>query len=411
MIKKICRLFSILLPITVSVVCSRFDDTTGLGKAIINDIDSSLTDLSKNFMTTDCVLIDSAFSIPNSGDSIIGFHNDFLTVGNRDSVSASGYVEFQFDSTIWKRFNFPDNQEYTFTVDSIYFRFDIRLKDSILPSKINLYASTLADKYNRSSQAKQYQIATLTIDSTDSNYYSGYAISSLADSVENFFVSFHQGSKSDTLSLCLFNNDSTNLVHLSKSPVIRVISRIESNTVKDTVKVTISSSHANYIAAESNPESRSAKPISAFSSQRIAVFKVDLSQLKQITSTTDFSNVFAAGFTVSPKSLSNMNFEDNRDTLYPAYLLSDCLLSTNDTALQDSSWISFRDGKNVSPIINNVSTDTINLQYPVSFFNRSSVELPSTVYLYIKLVTGRGQYWREVCWDIPKFNAILTTQE
>lgn len=416
MLKKICYSFSILFPLTFSLFCSRFDDTTGLGKDIIRDIDPSLTDVSQNFKTVETISIDSAFSIPNQNDTYFGVHPGALSVGTKENVSASGYLEYTFNSEIWSRFSLTEKDSCTFNIDSIYIQCDILNKKSSLPSNINVYAATNEDKYRRTTQVKQIHIATLSLNKDSSSYSGPVFDSSLIDSIVTAFNSFRDQMldcgkndscknliKDEVFRFCLFSDDTCNLAHLSSSPKMKFIARKD----LDTLRVITTPASINFVAIENNSEILSNQPLSSFASQRIAVFKLDISNIWEMMDSTKFDEMLSAAFTITPKSYKNMFSENKSDTLMVVYYLSDKLIDNDSTFKKQRV-------SNVQKIITSDTTektDTLHLKNLDKHFQLLTTNKPSSVYLYLQLSNRYDLHWKEVLWNNPKFKAILTTLE
>ena len=152
MLKKISRPVSILLSLIFLLSCSRFDETTSLGKDIIQDIDPLLTDVNQNFKTLDSMIVLNSFSIPDQNDSYFGIHRASISVGSKDNVSASGFVEFEANTDFLNKFGMEATDISTFKVDSIslqVYTYKDSSENARIPKKLDLYLCINSDSISR----------------------------------------------------------------------------------------------------------------------------------------------------------------------------------------------------------------------------------------------------------------------
>ncbi|HEX3019454.1 MAG TPA: hypothetical protein VHP36_04100 [Chitinispirillaceae bacterium] len=426
MLKKFSYSFSILLPLLCLLFCSRFDESTGLGKDIIQDVDTSLTGVNKNFITVESsVTVDSAFSIPDQNDSLFGIHaskgskgTKVLSVGTKDNVSASGFIEYKIDYSILNQFGITVSDTSNLIIDSLSLKLTVYSKQSIMPTMLNVFACLNADSTSRTAASRLFQIATLKL-AKDSSSYSGISTDSiLRTSARNIISTLKEKLKACNnddkckesiepyyLRFYLYNADSCTLVHLSSSPTLGLHAR------KGTTSITknIFPNYANYVAIGQNSDTLQKIPTSTFATLRTAVFKLDISNLWKTIDTNNFQ-ILSAGFSVTPKAYKNIDKkDDSQREITVIYHLSDILFENNQKFLnQTLRAISKRISADSSTI---TPPDTFILSNLGSILKQLSNDRPSTVYLYLQLSSSSDidYYWKEITWNNPKFKAILTS--
>lgn len=411
MLKKICYPLSLLLPLTAVLFCSRFDESTGLGSKIIQDVDPSLTDINKNFRTA-TLKVDSAFSIPDKNDTRYGEHpgiiagniNKTLTVGTKDGTTASGYLRYTFDSLTWKTFKLSDTS--SFAIDSVSMQISIHFMKSKLPSSISVYTSTESEKYKRTRPDQSKLVATLVRENDSSDYYSGIITdTSFDDAIVAAFSKYKEKSTGTSVYyFSFFADDTCNYVHL-KNPTMKIFSKKD----KDTIKAYISPDYLNYVAVEEDIESLNCKPISAFASSRTAVFKVNLNPLWETMDSTGLNEILSAAFKITPKTFVNKDTSGvvQEDDIRIVYYISDTLFNNNQKFLEKPL-----KALQKTSTSNGTTTleDTLVLKNLEDLLQQLSKRKPSTGYLYIQFHYDTF-FWKEVLWNNPKFEAILTTLE
>lgn len=400
--------------------CSRFDETTGLGKDIIQDIDPSLTDVNQNFKSLDSMIVVSAFSIPDQNGSNFGIHRSSISVGIKDNVTASGFVEYEVNWDTLNKFGIEITDTSTLEIDSIslqVYTYNDTGENAGIPEKLDLYACIDADSISRTPVARQLPITSLYL-SEDSTHYSGSSDNTtILGSVEKFVSSIKEQIKICDTDSCknlhktylrfyLFSDDSNSVAHLSTSPTMKFFAR----KGPDSIRVSISPSYTNYVAIDHDIDSVSKIPVSTFATQRIAVFKLDISNLWETLESFKSFQILSAGFSIAPKTYKNLYEDSDDETLQKLnvlYHLSDKLYDNNSTF---HGQILRRVEKSVSTDSTGTPTDIFVLRNLEDIFHKLSSSRPSTVYLYLQL-SGEEHGWKEVLWNNPEFKAILTTLE
>jgi len=420
MLKKISCSVSILLSITLLLFCSRFDETTGLGKDIIQDIDPSLTNVNQNFKSLDSMIVVSAFSIPDQNGSDFGIHRSSISVGMKDNVTASGFIEYKADWDIINKFGIGITDTTTFEIDSIslqVYTYNNTGENAGIPAKLDLYACINADSLSRTPLARQFPIASLYLSEDSTHYYGSTNSPTMLASIENFISSIKAQLKICDTDSCkdllktqlrfyLFSDDSNSVAHLSTEPTMKFFAR----KGLDSIRVSITPSYTNYVATDHNIDSISKIPVSSFATQRTAVFKLDISNLWKNLELFRSFRILSAGFSVTPKTYKNVYQDsdgDNSQTLNVLYHLSDKLYDNN----------SKFHGQTLRSVAKSVSVDSTGAPMDIfvlrnleDIFQKLSSSRPSTVYLYLQL-SGDEYKWKEVLWNNPEFKAILTTLE
>ncbi len=420
MLKKISCSVSILLSLTLLLSCSRFDETTGLGKDIIKDIDPTLTNVNQNFKSLDSMIVVSAFSIPDQNGSDFGIHRSSISVGLKDNVTASGFIEYKIDWDIINKFGIEITDTAKFKIDSIslqVYTYKDTSENAKIPAKLYLYYCINADSLSRTAMARQFPIASLCLSADSTYYYGSSNASAILSSVENFISSIKAQLKICDTDSCkallksylrfyLFSDDSNSVAHLSTEPVMKFFA------IKgpDSIRVSISPSYTNYVAIANNIDSISKIPVSSFATQRTAVFKLDISNLWNTLESFKSFRILSAGFSITPKTYKNVYQDTNGEisqTLNVLYHLSDKLYDKNST-LHGQTLRSVE--KSVSVDSTGAPTDIFVLRNLEDIFQKLSSSRPSTVYLYLQL-SGDDYKWKEVLWNNPEFKAVLTTLE
>jgi hypothetical protein len=418
MLKKISRPVSILLSLIFLLSCSRFDETTSLGKDIIQDIDPLLTDVNQNFKTLDSMIVLNSFSIPDQNDSYFGIHRASISVGSKDNVSASGFVEFEANTDFLNKFGMEATDISTFKVDSIslqVYTYKDSSENARIPKKLDLYLCINSDSISRTALARQFPITSLYL-SEDSTHYSGSSNNTtIRDSVEKFISNIKEQLKICATDSCknllktylrfyIFSDDSNSVAHLSTEPTMKFFAR----KGPDSIRVSITPRYTNYVAIDHNIDSISKIPISKFATQRTAVFKLDISNLWETMKSFKSFRILSAGFSITPKTYKDV-YRDNEESqkLNVLYHLSDKLYDNN-SAFHDQ--ILRRVEKSVSADSTGAPADTFVLRNLEDIFHKLSSSRPPIVYLYLQL-SGNEYRWKEVLWNNPEFKAILTTLE
>ncbi len=399
--------------------CSRFDDTTSLGKDIIQDIDPSLTDVNGNFKSLDSMTVLSAFSIPDLKGSNNGIHRSTISVGTMDNVTASGFVEYTANADILDKFGIAVTDTSTFKIDSISMQvYTYKLTDENIriPEKLNLYLSINTDSVFRTPLSRQLQVSSLYLskDSTskDSTHYYGSSNDTIIrKSIEKFISSIKTQLKICATDSCknllknylrfyLYSADSgSSVAHLSTAPTIRIYSR----NGLDNIMVSITPSYTNYVAIDNETDSTSKIPVSTIATKRTAVFKMDMSNLWKTMESFKSFRILSAGFTVTPKTYKNIF-----DSLNVHYHLSDTLYD-NTSAFQKQILRGVK--KMVSIDSTGIPKERFVLRNLEDIFQKLSFSRPSTLYLYLQISSEKEYRWKEVLWNNPEFNATLTTLE
>jgi hypothetical protein len=164
------------------------------------------------------------------------------------------------------------------------------------------------------------------------------------------------------------------------------------------------------VAIDHNIDSISKIPVSAFATQRTAVFKLDISNLWKNLDSIKSAQIISAGFSITPKAYKEV-FDSSNDEaakkLDVLYYLSDKLYDNNSTFHEQTLR---RVEKSVSVDSTGNPSDTFILRNLEDIIHKLSSSRPSTVYLYLQL-TDKEYRWKEVLWNNPEFKAILTTLE
>lgn len=398
--------------------CSRFDDTTSLGKDIIQDIDPSLTDVNGNFKSLDSMTVLSAFSIPDLKGSNNGIHRSTISVGTMDNVTASGFVEYTANADILDKFGIAVTDTSTFKIDSISMQvYTYKLTDENIriPEKLNLYLSINTDSVFRTPLSRQLQVSSLYLSkdsSKDSTHYYGSSNDTIIrKSIEKFISSIKTQLKICATDSCknllknylrfyLYSADSgSSVAHLSTAPTIRFYSR----NGLDNIMVSITPSYTNYVAIDNETDSTSKNPVSTIATKRTAVFKMDMSNLWKTMESFKSFRILSAGFTVTPKTYKNIF-----DSLNVHYHLSDTLYD-NTSAFQKQILRGVK--KMVSIDSTGIPKERFVLRNLEDIFQKLSFSRPSTLYLYLQISSEKEYRWKEVLWNNPEFNATLTTLE
>jgi len=400
--------------------CSRFDETTGLGKDIIHDIDPSLTDVNQNFKSLDSMIVVSAFSIPDQNGSNFGIHRSSISVGTKDNVTASGFIEYEFNWDTLNKFGIEITDTSTFKIDSIslqVYTYKDTSEHAEIAKKLDLYACINADSISRTPLARQFPITSLYLSTDSTLYYGSSNSTTILAAIENFISSTKAQLNICATDSCkdllktylrfyLFNDDSNTVAHLSTAPTMKFFAR----KGPDSIRVSISPSYTNYVAIDHNIDSIAKIPVSSFATQRIAVFKLDISNLwKSLDSFKSF-RILSAGFSITPKAYKNVYNNSDDETLNKLnviYYLSDKLYEDNSAFYEQTLR---RVEKSVSTDSTGSPNDKFVLRNLEDIFQKLSSSRPSTVYLYLQL-SGNDYKWKEVLWNNPEFKAILTTLE
>lgn len=415
MLKKIsCSVTTLLLMFLL--FCSRFDETTGLGKDIIRDIDPSLTEVNPNFRSFNSLPVTSAFSTPDQNDSLFGIHRSVISVGNKDNVSASGFVEFKFNSEILNAFKTKATDNTSLEIDSItlqFSNFKNTDKNSSLPVKLDLFACTDGDSTSRAPSSRQLPLASVYLNGDSTQYIGSTSNQLIRDSVENIVLSIKETIKacnSDTcvkpvyLRFYLFNDEPGSLAHLSASATLKFYLRIGS----DSIIANLKSNYTNFVAMDQNIDSLSKIPVSSFATQRTAVFKLDISSLQDTLASLKTFRILSAGFSIAPKSYKGFT-NDTATQVRILYHLSDTLFDNNKVFL--SGRVLRQMEMTVTVDTTQAPTDTFFLRNLEDILQKFSTGSQKTAYLYIQL-SGKDDYtWKEITWNNPEFKATLTTKE
>lgn len=402
--------------------CSRFDDTTSLGKDIIQDIDPSLTDVNGNFKSLDSMTVLSAFSIPDLKGSNNGIHRSTISVGTMDNVTASGFVEYTANADILDKFGIAATDTSAFKVDSIsmqVYTYKRTGENNRIPKKLNLYFIINADSISRTPLSTQLQVSTLYLSEDSTHYFSEdsthYYGSSKDTTIRKHIEEFISSTKAQ-LKICatdscknllknylrfyLYSADSgSSVAHLSTAPTIRFYSR----NGLDNIMVSITPSYTNYVAIDNETDSTSKIPVSTIATKRTAVFKMDMSNLWKTMESFKSFRILSAGFTVTPKTYKNIF-----DSLNVHYHLSDTLYD-NTSAFQKQILRGVK--KMVSIDSTGIPKERFVLRNLEDIFQKLSFSRPSTLYLYLQISSEKEYRWKEVLWNNPEFNATLTTLE
>lgn len=394
--------------------CSRFDDTTSLGKDIIQDIDPSLTDVNGNFKSLDSMTVLSAFSIPDLKGSNNGIHRSTISVGTMDNVTASGFVEYTANADILDKFGIAVTDTSTFKIDSISMQvYTYKLTDENIriPEKLNLYLSINTDSVFRTPLSRQLQVSSLYLSKDSTHYYGSSNDTIIRKSIEKFISSIKTQLKICATDSCknllknylrfyLYSADSgSSVAHLSTAPTIRIYSR----NGLDNIMVSITPSYTNYVAIDNETDSTSKNPVSTIATKRTAVFKMDMSNLWKTMESFKSFRILSAGFTVTPKTYKNIF-----DSLNVHYHLSDTLYD-NTSAFQKQILRGVK--KMVSIDSTGIPKERFVLRNLEDIFQKLSFSRPSTLYLYLQISSEKEYRWKEVLWNNPEFNATLTTLE
>lgn len=394
--------------------CSRFDDTTSLGKDIIQDIDPSLTDVNGNFKSLDSMTVLSAFSIPDLKGSNNGIHRSTISVGTMDNVTASGFVEYTANADILDKFGIAVTDTSTFKIDSISMQvYTYKLTDENIriPEKLNLYLSINTDSVFRTPLSRQLQVSSLYLSKDSTHYYGSSNDTIIRKSIEKFISSIKTQLKICATDSCknllknylrfyLYSADSgSSVAHLSTAPTIRFYSR----NGLDNIMVSITPSYTNYVAIDNETDSTSKNPVSTIATKRTAVFKMDMSNLWKTMESFKSFRILSAGFTVTPKTYKNIF-----DSLNVHYHLSDTLYD-NTSAFQKQILRGVK--KMVSIDSTGIPKERFVLRNLEDIFQKLSFSRPSTLYLYLQISSEKEYRWKEVLWNNPEFNATLTTLE
>lgn len=366
------------------------------------------------------MIVVSAFSIPDQNGSDFGIHRSSISVGMKDNVTASGFVEYKANWDIINKFGIEITDTAIFEIDSIslqVYTYKDTDENAGIPIKLDLYSCINADSISRTPLAGQSPITSLYLSKDSTHYYGSYNDTTILDSIENFISSIKDQLINCPTDSCknllktylrfyLFSDDSNSVAHLSTEPTMKFFAR----KGLDSIRVSITPSYTNYVATDHNIDSISKIPVSSFATQRTAVFKLDISNLWKNLELFKSFQILSAGFSITPNTYKNIYQDSNDDKsqkLNVLYHLSDKLYDNN-SEFHGQTLRSVEKSVSVDSI--GAPTDVFVLRNLEDIFQELSSSRPSTVYLYLQLSSDEYK-WKEVLWNNPEFKAILTTLE
>ena len=300
--------------------------------------------MNQNFISLDSMIVVSAFSIPGQNGSDFGIHRSTISVGTKNNVTASGFVEFEANADFLNKFGIEIDDNSTFKLDSIgmqVYTYRDTGENAGIPEKLDLYACFTADSVSRTPLARQFPITSLYLSEDSTNYYGSYHDTAMLNSIENFIYGIKEQLKICATDSCknllktylrfyLFSDDSNSVAHLSTEPTMKFFARKN----LDSIRVSITPRYTNYVAIDHNIDSISKIPVSAFATQRTAVFKLDISNLWKNLDSIKSAQIISAGFSITPKAYKEV-FDSSNDEaakkLDVLYYLSDKLYDNNST--------------------------------------------------------------------------------
>jgi hypothetical protein len=101
--------------------CSRFEDTTSVGSSVIDGIDSSTLNFSKNILPfgLDTNIVSAKSSIPDKDDTLFGVHTgSAFPVGGKNGEIATAYFEFKTSFENWEKVGGVDSLADLTTIES-----------------------------------------------------------------------------------------------------------------------------------------------------------------------------------------------------------------------------------------------------------------------------------------------------
>ena len=431
MLKKGLISIVITLPVLFALFCSRFDDTTSLGKDIIsNTIGPSLVDLQQNFnqLSIDTSIVSKQLSIPGKNDVNFGVHSGRLCAGSKAGITASGYFEFSIGGkTIYNRFNDTDSLiSISLVIDTIG-----TVSTLTNSSKITLYRSTESAKYSRSEVTAGTAIDTIsfdskrfvtTLDTSDANSIftalrSAYKECIDACSNKACTTSCDTSSEArEFFRYTLFNQDSSSLIRF-KNPFLKIkyrrINVKNDGKTRDTIFVTdslIRATYVNYLAKDAISDSLQALPLSSFASGRTAVFQINLTPLWNKMDSTGLNEILSAAFTIDSSVYRNLELSNSDFSFAVRYFLGNSLLDNGFTLNTQLNKV-----PQTSITAKYDSTSNMNftgkLIFPADrFLQELNQTRPATGYLYLQLVSqNNNMQWEEVLWNKPNLKAVFTT--
>ncbi|NLD98579.1 MAG: hypothetical protein GX640_01780 [Fibrobacter sp.] len=416
MFKKVPYPVTVVFSFAVFLSCSRFDETTSLGKDIFKDVDSSQVSFDDNFKTISTDVVAESYSIPRSDAyTNFGVHGGSVIVGGYDQGIASGYFEFAISGAeIRKLVRLIDIKSVTIKLDTI--NPNNNTKNPTLPTI--LYAATDASRYKHTPLGDSLGAFKIGTDSILKIEFPISCTNQLLDSLAKTYQELVSKFKSadsafkvmskDTayLRFLVFNNDSTSMMRF-RTPKIFVTytGHLTDSLITDTLFAT----YMNY-AVKEYPQDNSVliNPYSSYATGRIAVFKLDLQQFWDTVTlnTKGLHHILSATMSIAPQVYKT--FEASDSSYKVRYLVSE-------NEIKDCFQINAQQAFALTGKLRNdslktdslISADTLCLDI-APFLQRFALSKPNRVYLYLQL-TEADLGWKQILWGAPKFQAILTT--
>jgi len=385
-----------------------FDDSTNLGAAIIENIDSNRVTISKHireYVMDHSAVVDS-FSLPGVNDTGFGVHaatNGYMVVGRLGNEQAAGYVQFICPPDTASSRTFASNDNLRKII--VRFSRNITIDTNTLPCRIEVWSSNNRSRALYPNPASgdslldtmQFVKAPQDSNNTATIPDSIELLPGLANDIFKACTTSTRGSSAKIFGFIAANID-TGLIRLNGNPQLIVEYTRGSDTTNKRYQTYSSWYTSYYLATDGAPDSLRRIPALSYASKRTAVFQYDATTLWATINgmaNSQHAQVISAVFPLKGPR--------DKDTIKVRYLLLSYL--ENNGADLDSL---FAANPSLPGVITIINTSRVLANVHQSLQNFSQNGRPSALYLYVRFDEDLNQKWNQTVWqNVPLLSAMI----
>lgn len=420
--KNVFQLFFLPSLLLVTLTCSKLDTVTSAGEEIVKSVDPNQVNFGNNFATLvyDQSLVTGSWSLPQTANTNFGYHINHLFAGTGKGYSAAGHLSFKITPSFSSIFKTSDK------LDTVKFVFDTatvsRLGTTTSYGSFTLYSTMDTSGYNASStMATRNKIDTLQHDSANNMFVvcCDSLHSDLTKSIFNACLAYDSCSSDASAESCraaldtssfnfaIAGIDSTGIAAFSHAPAMVVIYTRDSTVRYDTLKALTST-----LVSESEKviDSLYTKPVSSYTTQRTAVFKIDFSPLVAAMDSTGLKEILSAAAVLTGTRSPSDTIDSIPIVTY--WLTTEAITDGN---VLDESLDTIRKYYGTIKTLLQPADEATTVTLPVDYFLQNHLSQHATVfYLYLQIsplknILAGDHVAQEIIWQKPRFKAVLTT--
>lgn len=393
--KTINLLYVLLMGIGVFISCSEnpFDSTTDLGKDIIEDFDSTITDFDRNFKTVQLeleVLSDTTIFL-ESGDFPAGVRSSSpFRVGIWENEKATTYLEFD-GRTFLSTFR---ETEDSLTEDSLQLR--LNFTDTLEEISLHVLSGTIDSSYSFS-DLHEYETDSLAPDSIlalEATFDLASLVEEIAQRIQDGLIIEEDNDEVDTTYpdvAFLIKSDSP--VNGIQDANLTFVNRDGEDIEETEIDFQGALFDVNVIDADDNP-------VSSLATDRTAILAIDFAPLWDVllddTEEMTYQSFLVTELTIRADAVANLSPQDS--AIVFTYALEPSIVA-NDTDLA-----------NLGSIQLNPDSTTAVLR--IERFLNTISGTPETAYLHLPINSNANELFSKINWhpmEEVSIRAVLTT--